>query len=124
MRLLMTADPEIEVPPSTYGGIERIVDVLVRRLRAAGHEVGLVAKPGSECPADAFYPWPGQSSLSRADTMRNAWALRRAARAFRPDLIHSFSRVAYLLPHLRGPRRSVPHKSRRLKHPNGTSPRR
>jgi len=104
MRLLMTADPEIEVPPSTYGGIERIVDVLVRRLRAAGHEVGLVAKPGSECPADAFYPWPGQSSLSRADTMRNAWALRRAARAFRPDLIHSFSRVAYLLPHLRGPR--------------------
>ena len=59
MRLLLTADPEIEVPPKTYGGIERIVDVLVRRLRATGHEVGLVAKPGSDCPADACYPWPG-----------------------------------------------------------------
>ena len=34
MRLLLTADPEIEVPPRLYGGIERIVDVLVRRLRA------------------------------------------------------------------------------------------
>jgi len=103
MRLLLTADPEIEVPPKTYGGIERIVDVLVRRLRAAGHVVALVAKPGSECPADAFFPWPGRSSLSAADTVMNGWALRRAVRAFRPDVIHSFSRIAYLLPHLRGP---------------------
>ena len=31
MRLLLTADPEIEVPPRLYGGIERIVDMLVRR---------------------------------------------------------------------------------------------
>ena len=37
MRLLLTADPEIEVPPRLYGGIERIVDVLVRRLKAKGH---------------------------------------------------------------------------------------
>src|SRR5947208_4610741 len=68
MRLLLTADPDIEVPPKTYGGIERIVDVLVRRLRSAGHEVGLVARPGSDCPAGAFYPWPGLSSLSATDT--------------------------------------------------------
>ena len=104
MRLLMTADPEIEVPPRTYGGIERIVDALVRRLRAAGHEVGLVARAGSQCPADAFYPWPGLGSLRAGDTFANGWALWRAVRAFRPDLIHSFSRVAYLLAHLRGPR--------------------
>src|SRR5262249_22289291 len=103
MRLLLTADPEIEVPPKTYGGIERIVDVLVRRLRAAGHEVALVAKPGSDSPADAFFPWPGRSSLSATDTLKNGWTLRHAVRAFRPDVIHSFSRIAYLLPHLRGP---------------------
>ena len=47
MRLLMTVDPEIEVPPLTYGGIERIVDALVRGLRAEGHHLGLVAKAGS-----------------------------------------------------------------------------
>ena len=102
MRLLLTADPEIEVPPRLYGGIERIVDVLVRRLRAAGHTVGLVARPGSECPNDAYFPWPGFSSLSRLDTVLNTLALARAVRAFRPDLVHSFSRIAYLLPHLRG----------------------
>lgn len=102
MRLLLTADPEIEVPPLLYGGIERIVDVLVRRLRAAGHVVGLVARAGSECPNDAFFPWPGLSSMSRRDTVLNTLALARAIRAFRPDVVHSFSRIAYLLPHLRG----------------------
>ena len=102
MRILITADPEIEVPPRLYGGIERIVDGLVRRLRARGHKVCLVAKPGSQCPADAFYPWPGASSLSRADTMRNGLTLWKAVRAFKPDVIHSFSRLAYLTPLLRG----------------------
>lgn len=103
MRLLLTADPEIEVPPKLYGGIERIVDVLVRRLRSKGHQVGLVARTGSTCAADAFYPWPGQRSQSRMDAISNSLALWKAKRDFRPHLIHSFSRIAYLLPHLRGP---------------------
>ena len=103
MRLLLTADPEIEVPPRLYGGIERIVDVLVRRLQAKGHQVGLVARTGSTCPADAFYPWPGQRSQSKVDTLSNSVALWKAKRDFKPDLVHSFSRIAYLLPHLRGP---------------------
>ena len=72
MRLLLTADPEIEVPPRLYGGIERIVDVLVRRLQTAGHQVGLVAKAGSSCPADAFFPWPGERSQSKPDTLSNS----------------------------------------------------
>jgi glycosyltransferase involved in cell wall biosynthesis len=103
MRLLLTADPEIEVPPRLYGGIERIVDVLVRRLQSSGHHVGLVARAGSTCPADAYYAWPGQRSQSKTDTILNSLTLWQAKRAFRPDLIHSFSRIAYLLPHLRGP---------------------
>jgi glycosyltransferase involved in cell wall biosynthesis len=103
MRLLLTADPEIEVPPRLYGGIERIVDVLVRRLQAKGHQVGLVARAGSTCPADAFYPWPGQRSQSKTDSISNSLTLWKARRDFQPDLIHSFSRIAYLLPHLRGP---------------------
>jgi len=102
MRIVVTADPEIEVPPRLYGGIERVVDGLVRRYRARGHQVCLVAKPGSECPADAFHPWPGASSLSKADSLRNGLALWQAVRAFKPDVIHSFSRIAYLTPLLRG----------------------
>ena len=102
MRILITADPEIEVPPRLYGGIERVVDGLVRRFRTRGHQVCLVAKPGSECPADVVYAWPGASSLSTFDSLRNAWTLWRAVRAFRPDVIQSFSRLAYLTPLLRG----------------------
>ncbi|CAN5828838.1 glycosyltransferase family 4 protein [soil metagenome] len=103
MRILLTVDPEIEVPPRLYGGIERIVDGLVRHLRGRGHQVCLVAKPGSQCVADTFYGWPGASSLSRSDTLANMWALWKAVRAFKPDVIHSFSRIAYLTPLLRGP---------------------
>ena len=96
MRLLLTADPELPVPPRLYGGIERVVDALVRELIRRGHAVGLVAHPDSGCPADELFPWPGADSRSSADTARNALALRRAVRAFRPDALHSFSRLAYL----------------------------
>src|SRR5690606_31613531 len=51
LRILMTADPELPVPPKLYGGIERIIDSLVRGLEARGHEVALVSHPESECPA-------------------------------------------------------------------------
>ncbi len=102
MRIVLTADPEIEVPPRLYGGTERVVDGLVRGLRRRGHQVCLVAKPGSQCEADAFHPWPGQSSLSLSDSLINTWTLWKAVRAFKPDMLHSFSRVAYLTPHLRG----------------------
>lgn len=102
MRLLFTVDPEIEVPPKTYGGIERIVDALVRRLQAVGHEIALIARPGSECPADVFHPWPGLISRSMPDAVRNAWTLSKAVRGFRPQVIHSFARLAYLVPLMRG----------------------
>jgi glycosyltransferase involved in cell wall biosynthesis len=96
MRILLTADPMIPVPPVGYGGIERIVDSLAGELRARGHTVGLAAKAGSTCATDAFFPWPGENIRSPLDTVRNALALARAARRFRPDVVHSFSRLAYL----------------------------
>lgn len=97
MRLLLTADPMIPVPPAGYGGIERIVDSLIGELRARGHTVGLVARAGSACAADAFFPWPGENVRSPMHTARNALALASAARRFRPDVVHSFARLAYLL---------------------------
>lgn len=102
MRIILTADPEIEVPPVTYGGIERLVDGLVRELRSRGHQVCLIAKPGSQCEADMFFGWPGPRSQSVPDTLGNTWTLWKAVRRFRPDIVHSFSRVAYLTPLLRG----------------------
>jgi glycosyltransferase involved in cell wall biosynthesis len=107
MRILLTVDPEIPVPPTIYGGIERIADALVRALMKAGHEVALIAREGSTCPANRLVTWPGKSSQSRLDTLRNAWCLAGAMRAFQPEVIHSFSRLAYLLPYLRGKCRLV-----------------
>jgi glycosyltransferase involved in cell wall biosynthesis len=104
MRILLMVDPEIPVPPVTYGGIERIVDGLVRGLMRNGHDVALIAREGSTCPATRLFAWPGSTSQSVPDTLRNSWCLARAVWAFRPDVIHSFSRLAYLLPHLRGKR--------------------
>lgn len=104
MRILLTVDPEIAVPPVTYGGIERIVDMLVQALIEAGHQVALLARDGSTCPASRFFPWAGTRSRPALDVIRNMWCLARAVRTFRPDVIHSFSRLAYLLPHLRGKR--------------------
>ena len=61
MRILITVDPEIPVPPKLYGGIERVVDGLAAELRARGHQVGLLAHPESGCKVDFFRPWPGRS---------------------------------------------------------------
>jgi glycosyltransferase involved in cell wall biosynthesis len=101
LRVLITVDPEIPVPPQTYGGIERIADALIKDLQLRGHEVGLVAHPASTCHANAFYPWAGLRSQSRADVLRNMHVLREAAAKFRPDVLHSFSRMLYLVPLLR-----------------------
>lgn len=101
MRILLTADPELPVPPRLYGGIERIIDVLVRQLALRGHEVGLCAHPESTSPAAKLFPWPAGTSRGRTQTLTNMQALRRAVRDFRPDLLHSFSRLAYLAPLLR-----------------------
>lgn len=98
LRILFACDPLIPVPPLGYGGIERIVDALVRHFRAQGHTVALVAHPDSTCPADARFAWPDSRIAGTGATFRNALALRRAVRSFRPDVVHSFARLGYLLP--------------------------
>ncbi len=100
MRILLTADPELEVPPKLYGGIERIIDSLARGLRQRGHEVGLVAREGSTCPVDEFFVWPGGVSQSFRMTVANSLALKSAIKKYCPDVVHSFSRLAYLLPNI------------------------
>ena len=102
MHIALTADPELPVPPRHYGGIERIIDLLARELTRRGHVVTLFAHPESSTSAELI-AWPGRSSRSRRDTVRNSACLLRHALRRRFDLIHSFSRVAYLLPLLPQP---------------------
>jgi len=97
MRIALTADPELPVPPRLYGGIERIIDFLAKGLVARGHTVTVFAHPDS-ATAGRLVSWPGRASNSRRDTIRNAITLARHALAGEFDLVHSFSRIAYLTP--------------------------
>ena len=107
MRILITADPYIPIPPRLYGGIERILDFLVRGLVHRGHSVTLVAHPDSRTPAE-LVPYgrpPHFGMIPRATELAQvASALWRRRHAF--DVIHSFGRLAALLPIL--PLRRLP----------------
>lgn len=98
MRILLTVDPEIPVPPPHYGGIERIVDGIATELCLRGHAVGLVAHPASKCPVERLFAWPRGASGGLRDGIANSLALLNAVRQFHPGVVHSFSRLGYLVP--------------------------
>ena len=86
------------MPPIHYGGIERIVDMLARGLVRRGAR-GARSSPirTRQRPAVSI-PWPGRDE----PIPDRHGAQRRHARtsilAGRFDIVHSFSRVAYLAP--------------------------
>jgi len=107
MRVALTVDPNIPVPPALYGGIERVVDLLVRGLAARGHEVTLFAHPESRT-AGALVPYgvpPHTGWRARSAELRQVgaglWRRRHAV-----DLVHSFGRLRALVPVL--PLRRLP----------------
>jgi len=91
----IAVDPEIPVPPHLYGGIERIVDMLVRGLIQRGHDVTLFAHPDSRVPC-RLLAYPGLRSQNRIDTAANIWHVSKAIRRGHFDVVHSFARLAYL----------------------------
>jgi glycosyltransferase involved in cell wall biosynthesis len=97
LRIALTADPELPVPPRLYGGIERIVDMLARGLVARGHDVVLFAHRESRS-AGRLVSWPGRESRGPLDVTRNTTALALGVASGGFDLVHSFSRIAYLTP--------------------------
>jgi glycosyltransferase involved in cell wall biosynthesis len=97
LRLAITVDPEIPVPPRLYGGIERIVDMLVRGLVQRGHDVTLFANPKSQVSC-RLLPYPRLRSQSKLDTLANLWHVSQVIRRSHFDLVHSFARLAYLTP--------------------------
>ncbi|MBB2144094.1 glycosyltransferase [Pedobacter sp. LMG 31464] len=95
MRIAITADPFIPVPPLNYGGIERIIYLLVEGLIENGHEVILVAHPDSNVSSELIIYSKSKSSLLLP--LKNVHAINKLKK-WKPDLIHSFSRLAYLIP--------------------------
>ena len=98
MKVLLLVDPEIPVPPTLYGGIERVVDLLARQLVARGHQVTVFAHPASK-PGCELVAWRGARSGSRRDTLRNAAQLTAKLLGFAPwrdTVVHSFARLSYM----------------------------
>jgi glycosyltransferase involved in cell wall biosynthesis len=97
LRLAITADPEIPVPPTLYGGIERVVDMLVRGLIARQHEVTLFAHPHSVVPC-RLIAYAATSVDSKLSCLRNALLVSSKIVRERFHVVHSFGRLAYMLP--------------------------
>jgi glycosyltransferase involved in cell wall biosynthesis len=96
MRIAITADQFIPVPPVFYGGIERVIDLLIAELRLRGHEVTLFAHRDSAVSCE-LVPYPA-AGFGWRDNLLNSWTITRTVARSRFDLIHSFGRLAYLLP--------------------------
>jgi glycosyltransferase involved in cell wall biosynthesis len=94
MHVAIAADPRIPVPPRLYGGIERIVHMLVCGLVERGHEVTLFAHEDSEVPC-RHVPYGGTDPQALTDTIRDTLSISRLA-FNRPDVVHSFGRLVYL----------------------------
>lgn len=99
MRVMVTADPYLPVPPLGYGGIERAVAVLVDGLMHRGHTVTLVAHPESRVRAE-LVPYgvpPHSGALCRARELAQV-GMRLWSRRSSVDVVHSFGRLAALAP--------------------------
>ena len=96
MHVALTADPMIPVPPTLYGGIERVIDMLARGLVERGHRVTLFAHRDSDT-AGRLVPYGGTRAGHPVDVARNTLSIARLA-ASPPDVVHSFGRLATLAP--------------------------
>jgi glycosyltransferase involved in cell wall biosynthesis len=100
MRILLLMDPGIPVPPSSYGGHERLVHMFAEEYARLGHEVTLLAGPNSQITGKVYAF--GINDLKRSKWQKNkellfVWKfLLKKKNDF--DLIHNFGRLMYLLP--------------------------
>jgi glycosyltransferase involved in cell wall biosynthesis len=99
VRIVLTADPYLPVPPRGYGGIERVVQLVTDGLVSRGHRVTLLAHPASRTRAE-LVPYgvpPHRSAMDRARELaqvgRALWTRRDDT-----DVVHSFGRLAALGP--------------------------
>ena len=107
MRIAVTVDPYIPVPPALYGGIERVVDLAVRGLAARGHDVTLFAHPDSRAGVP-LVPYGAPPHGGTWNRVTELWQLGSALTLRRRhfDVVFSWGRLAALLPIL--PDRRLP----------------
>jgi len=99
LKIAIIADPYLPVPPTHYGGIERIIAFLVEGLIKRGHHVTLWAHPKSTVPCE-LVPYGSPPHMRTNDRLRELLQVSSPLFQHRTtfDLVHSFGRLAALLP--------------------------
>ena len=111
LRIGMVAPAWLEVPPTGYGGIERVVSVLTEGLVAAGHDVTLFAGSGSVTrarlvtPLESSPPFGDPASVS--DELYHSTAAFLRADEF--DIVHDHTGMGPALGALLNGRTPVVH---------------
>jgi glycosyltransferase involved in cell wall biosynthesis len=100
MRIGIIAPPWLPVPPTAYGGIEAVVDLLARGLAEAGHDVVLAASADSTCPVPRV---EGLAASEPQEIGRNLDELSHTIAAYAAlegmDLIHDHTLAGPLYRH-------------------------
>eukprot|EP01037_Dinobryon_pediforme_P013983 gene13983-14100_t len=90
----IVVNPLIPVPPEKYGGIERIVFMLIQELLRMGHDITLYAHPASE-PNCRLVPYEEPVRPSLRDKIRiNRLTFSILDEGF--ELVHTFGRMSNL----------------------------
>ncbi len=99
LRIGLIADLTGPIPPVQYGGIERIVHLIVEGLINRGHEVTLFASDDSKvnCKLVPFGHRRTYSTFNELPVLAGLYrSLWRSRKDF--DVVHSFGRTLYLAP--------------------------
>lgn len=94
MNIAIIADPFIPVPPQFYGGIERVIDLLITQLLKKGHQVTLFAHKDSSVNCKLV---PLKEGAGVLQTLQNIYIINNRLRKQKFDVVHSFGRLANLL---------------------------
>ncbi|HZP42476.1 MAG TPA: glycosyltransferase family 4 protein [Candidatus Binatia bacterium] len=91
MRIALLSTAAVSVPPSGYGGTERVLAVLADGLVAAGHDVTLFATGDSTTRAKlrALYPGPVWPIDQLSELNHAAWAVAEIGRTGGFDVVHA-----------------------------------
>lgn len=97
MRILIIADPHLPVPPSHYGGAERIVALYTKEFARLGHQITLLAAPSSQSYGGRLliHRPPSKPFLSRAHR-KIRFQFQSLHAASNSDVVYNNGRFDYL----------------------------
>ena len=97
MRILLLMDPFIPVPPTFYGGIERVMYDVACQYKEMGHSVTIIAGPNSKSP-DKLIIYGENGELSTSFNMKLMLTVYKilSKEIKSHDVVHNFGRLAFL----------------------------